>query len=98
MGKQKNLFDLFGNQKLKTNKNSQEKDLTRISTSPIKSQMVEKQLGGQVRTINRNKPKIEFYNCECGLIMHWTVAEGRRDGCPACGRSIPLSKIFSSTQ
>ena len=40
------------------------------------------------------KPINEIYTCECGLKMHWKVAEGRSDGCPKCNRKIPLSEIF----
>ena len=40
------------------------------------------------------KPKKEIYKCQCGLKMHWKVAEGRADGCPQCNRRIPLSEIF----
>ncbi len=42
----------------------------------------------------KRKPKSEFYRCECGLILHWRVAYGRRSGCPQCHKSIPLSEIF----
>ncbi|MHA1299785.1 MAG: hypothetical protein ACTSO9_10150 [Candidatus Helarchaeota archaeon] len=40
------------------------------------------------------KPRKIIYMCKCGLKMHWTVAEGRSDGCPQCNRRIPLSEIF----
>ena len=42
----------------------------------------------------KKKPINEIYTCECGLKMHWKVAEGRSDGCPKCNRKIPLSEIF----
>ncbi|MHA1652002.1 MAG: hypothetical protein ACTSYB_17600 [Candidatus Helarchaeota archaeon] len=45
------------------------------------------------RKLNR-KPKNEFYHCECGLVLHWRVAYGRRSGCPQCHKPIPLSEIF----
>ncbi|MFX1296509.1 MAG: hypothetical protein ACFFD2_16840 [Promethearchaeota archaeon] len=45
------------------------------------------------KKLNR-KPKNEFYKCECGLILHWRVAYGRRSGCPQCNKPIPLSEIF----
>ena len=45
----------------------------------------------------KRKPKAEFYRCECGLILHWRVAYGRRSGCPQCHKSIPLSEIFMNT-
>ncbi|MHA1278037.1 MAG: hypothetical protein ACTSQI_01615 [Candidatus Helarchaeota archaeon] len=43
---------------------------------------------------SRRQPKNEFYQCECGLILHWRVAYGRRNGCPQCHKRIPLSKLF----
>ncbi len=42
----------------------------------------------------KRKPRSEFYNCECGLVLHWRVAYGRRSGCPQCHKKIPLSEIF----
>jgi len=47
----------------------------------------------KVRKLNR-KPKNEFYHCECGLVLHWKVAYGRRSGCPQCHKPIPLSDLF----
>lgn len=45
------------------------------------------------RKLNR-KPKKEFYLCECGILMHWRVAYGRKSGCPQCQKPIPVSEIF----
>ncbi|NVM56017.1 MAG: hypothetical protein HWN66_20130 [Candidatus Helarchaeota archaeon] len=45
------------------------------------------------RKLNR-KPKNEFYQCECGIRLHWRVAYGRKSGCPQCHKPIPLSEIF----
>ena len=45
------------------------------------------------KKLNR-KPKNEFYRCECGILLHWKVAYGRRSGCPQCHKPIPLSEIF----
>jgi len=47
------------------------------------------------RQIKANrKPKNEFYQCECGILLHWRVAYGHRSGCPQCHKPIPLSEIF----
>jgi len=40
------------------------------------------------------EPKSEYYTCSCGLIMHWKVAWGRRDGCPKCNKQIKKEEIF----
>lgn len=42
----------------------------------------------------KRKPKDEFYRCDCGLVLHWRVAYGRRSGCPQCNKPIYLSEIF----
>jgi rubrerythrin len=47
----------------------------------------------KIKKLNR-KPKNEFYRCECGLVLHWKVAYGRRSGCPQCHKPIPLSDLF----
>ena len=47
----------------------------------------------KIRKLNR-RPKNEFYHCECGLVLHWKVAYGRRSGCPQCHKPIPLSDLF----
>ena len=45
------------------------------------------------RELNK-QPKAEFYQCECGLLLHWRVAFGHRSGCPQCHKPIPRSEIF----
>ncbi|TFF89477.1 MAG: hypothetical protein EU549_00465 [Promethearchaeota archaeon] len=40
------------------------------------------------------EPKKQYYTCECGLIMHWKVAWGRRDGCPQCNRKVKKEDLF----
>jgi hypothetical protein len=47
----------------------------------------------KLKKLNR-KPKNEFYHCECGLVLHWKVAYGRRSGCPQCHKPIALSDLF----
>jgi hypothetical protein len=47
----------------------------------------------KIKKSNR-KPKHEFYRCECGLVLHWKVAYGRRSGCPQCHKPISLSDLF----
>ncbi|TFG05554.1 MAG: hypothetical protein EU536_01570 [Promethearchaeota archaeon] len=43
--------------------------------------------------LNR-RPKSEFYQCDCGIRLHWRVAFGHRSGCPQCHKPISLSDIF----
>lgn len=45
------------------------------------------------KKLNR-KPKSEFYECACGIKLHWRVAYGHKSGCPQCHKPINLSDIF----
>lgn len=92
--RQKNLLDLLGDKKSKSSKKSKKVKPDRDQTAVIRSKADQELSSKQVQHLDRKKPKVQYYKCDCGLTMHWTVAEGRRDGCPQCGRPIPLSSIF----
>ncbi|MHA1315304.1 MAG: hypothetical protein ACTSRB_15480 [Candidatus Helarchaeota archaeon] len=94
MGRQKTLFGMKPHDDSKSKhekakpKNTQDRTPAQTSKLPVETRR------GKKARIDRTRPKSEFYTCECGLMMHWKVAEGRRDGCPACGKPIPLSELF----
>ena len=90
LGMQTDLFGHLGTKKKKPNvklnleKEKQISTRSEIDIIPLKSKT----------RFDRKNPKIQFYECKCGISMHWKVAEGRRDGCPKCGKKIPLADIF----
>ncbi|MHC1592069.1 MAG: hypothetical protein ACXQS8_08275 [Candidatus Helarchaeales archaeon] len=98
MRRQKTLFDSIETKKQKSTKR-QEPDRKIVKKSSLEIENSTKTSTKEKKfKIDRSKPKKEFYQCECGLILHWKVAEGHVDGCPRCGNPIPLFKIFSKME
>jgi len=53
----------------------------------------------KIHKLKELKPKKEYYTCpKCGLIMHWKVAWGRRDGCPRCNIKFKKEDIFELSE
>ncbi len=90
MAKQKKLFPEDEIKERKREK--QQKVLEDAREKKSKEREIERETIKE-KKLNR-KPKSEFYHCECGLVLHWRVAYGRRSGCPQCHKPIPLSAIF----
>ncbi|HUY00496.1 MAG TPA: hypothetical protein VMV49_13130 [Candidatus Deferrimicrobium sp.] len=90
MSRQRKLFQV--EEKKEKQKEIRRKALEATKEEKRKEREIEREEEKQKKT-NR-KPKNEFYQCECGILLHWRVAYGHRSGCPQCHKPIPLSDIF----
>ncbi|MHA1785514.1 MAG: hypothetical protein ACTSVY_14245 [Candidatus Helarchaeota archaeon] len=95
MKKQKSLFDSFESKekkkkKKKKNINIQDKIIQKNDTNEVLEREDTK-----IKQKFKKVPKNEFYICECGLKIHWKVAEARKM-CPQCNARIKIEDIFDT--
>ena len=84
---------LFPTEEKKQKELEQQQKVTQKASEKRREERETERETEKIRKLNR-KPKNEFYVCECGLVLHWKVAYGRRSGCPQCHKPIPLSDLF----
>ncbi|NHI91474.1 MAG: hypothetical protein EAX96_03155 [Candidatus Lokiarchaeota archaeon] len=93
MKKQKSLFDIVEPKSKKKKKEIKNlaKDKENILNDDLKIAEINKgiKLEKEIKII----PKIEMYTCNCGLKIHWKIAEARKQ-CPQCNQKIDPNEIF----
>ena len=93
MKKQKTLFDSV------EPRTKKKKKIEKVPTKRIENGAEDEQSNSKI--IEEEKiekkikqiPKNELFICECGLKIHWKIADARKE-CPQCNKKIDPKEIF----